>query len=78
MMTDSSYSPYDQTRIQEIISKNTQQYDLKINVMIVGDHLSGKSTLIDVFTKKDIDNDSKPTIGYIDKQCGAKFNRRVY
>jgi septin family protein len=78
MMTNSSYSPDDHTRIQEIISKNTQQYDFKVNIMLVGDHLSGKSTLIDVFAMKDSYNGSKPTIGYIVKQCGTKLNCRVY
>ena len=64
MKTECSYSTYDENRIQEIIYKNTQQYDFKVNVMVVGDHLAGKSTLIDIFVQKDMYHGSKPTIGY--------------
>ncbi len=53
----------DDNRIEKLIRSNTKQYNIKANILLIGHHLSGKSTLVDSYVAKSTSVTPQPTIG---------------
>ena len=58
-----NYTHSDEERIDNLIRMNTKQYDSKINILLIGEHLSGKTSLITTFIHRKCENFPNSTYG---------------
>ena len=58
------YSPSEKSKLEKILLQNIKQYDLLLNVMLIGESKSGKSSFIHTFIYGDAPTHLKETNGY--------------
>lgn len=70
-------SPIDERHIEAIIKNNTKQYDLKVYVLLAGEHKSGKTTLINTYINEKEEYTSTNGIEQKSIICENMWNKKI-
>jgi hypothetical protein len=62
--SDCQYSPSEKSKLEKILLQNIKQYDHLLNVMLIGESKTGKSSFIHTFIYGDAPTHLKETNGY--------------
>ncbi len=72
-----SFSPVEVEYLKKAIRQNTKQYDMQINIMIVGDTLTGKTSLMRALLGDSHPSKTKPTVGLDSRSMTATVGEKT-